>query len=128
MKIHLLNDKTAVLFGADTRCVQCDTDGTLHIGVVDVIVSNNKNCALPKLSDGLYNVTFECSDGLYKIGTHTARNGYLSTSKKHTETELALLLRVEALERTVSTLTAQVNHLVERFDTNSLNYIITGDN
>ncbi|MBQ8289319.1 MAG: hypothetical protein IJY01_00405 [Clostridia bacterium] len=127
MRLYLLNNKRAVLFGADARCINADTDGTLHIGITPVTVTKGERCGIPCLTDGPYKVTFECADGTYLVGTHTVRNGLLAPSKKYSENELDLLLRVEALERAVATLTEKVEHLVKRFDTNSLNYL-TGDN
>lgn len=127
MKLYLLNNKRAILFGADARCINADTDGTLHIGITPVTVTKGERCGIPRLTDGAYKVTFECADEIYTVGTHTVRNGLITPSKKYSENELDLLIRVEALERTVATLTEKVEHLVKRFDTDSLNYL-TGDN
>lgn len=128
MRIHLFNDKTAVVHGIDARNIIADKCGTLLIGGKKIPVFASRLTTLPSIPDSTYIVKFEGDDGaVYNIGSVAIHNGGIVSNKSYTERELALRHSLDEAEDRIAELTERVDTLEKIFDTDSLNFLIPPD-
>lgn len=131
MNIQLFLNKKGLIYGGDNKRICCDRAGVLKIGGSEIAVSG-MDCVMPLLfygASGEYDASYTTSDGeVYRLEKVAVRSGRIlpppSTAVElmelHSREDKAELERAEIKER--------LERLSNIFDTNSLNFIIGGNN
>lgn len=129
MRIHLFNDRNAVLYGYNPHNLISDKPGTLNVGSKVIRVSSDNAIPFTNVHDGTYMASFVSDDGIaYDIGRVTVHNGGIITNRTYTEREIELKHALDRAEDKISELVEKVNVLENIFDTNSLNFLIPPEN
>lgn len=128
MKIQTFNNMKGLIHGADARRIDCDKEGILRIGTVEIHVSPGGDSVLPLLFNGCtgnYKATFTDLLGqVYDLGKVQVRGGRVLPPTP-TEAELMdLRYRLDEMEEKYNLLSEQLRELSNIFDTNSLNFLI----
>lgn len=129
MTLHIFNDKTGVIHGADAKRIKSAHSGALSIGGKIVEILADEPAAVPVLCDGVFPATFKKADGEeYSLGTYNVRGGNIIPRQDFTAEEIRLRHRVDALEESLAELEASTTEEIEKlknmFDTNALNFLI----
>lgn len=132
MKIQVFLNKKGLIYGEDTKRITSDMDGTLIIGDTEIIVKSNENCVLPLLfygASGRYDATFKNTKGeVYSLDKVTLRNGRIIPAPSSEVKIAELTYRADKAEKERDELNEKIEDLSKIFDTNSLNFIIGGNN
>lgn len=124
-------NKKGLIYGKNPNRITCDVDGTLKIGGTKITVKSKEDCVLPTLfygASGYYDATFTTRDEVYELGKIEVRNGRISSPPSHMLELMDLRCRADRAESERDAIKKDVKELQEIFDTNSLNFIIKGEN
>ena len=125
MRIHLFNDRSAVLFGYNPHSLISDKPGTLNVGSKVIRVSSDNAIPFVDVHDGTYMSSFVADDGTsYDIGRVNVHNGGITANRTYTEREIELKHSLDRAEDKIAELIEKVDVLEHIFDTNSLNFLI----
>ena len=131
MKIQLFKNDKGIIHGLDPKRITCDIGGVLKIGTTKIEVKPDTENIFPLLfcgATGKYKASFTSDSGcVYEIAVVTVKGGRVLPP---TETALEIMeLRcfVEYLEDKCEKMEAEIDELKHIFDTNSLNFIIKGE-
>lgn len=131
MKIQLFKNDKGIIHGLDPKRITCDIGGVLKIGTTKIEVKPDTENIFPLLFNGAtgkYKASFTSDSGcVYEIAVVTVKGGRVLPP---TETALEIMeLRcfVEYLEDKCEKMEAEIDELKHIFDTNSLNFIIKGE-
>lgn len=132
MKIQVFLNKRGLIYGADTKRITADEEGILTIGNTDIVVMPCEECVLPQLfygASGVYDATFKTTKGeVYHLDKVSVRNGRILPPPS-TAVEIAeLICRADKAEAERGRINERIEELSNIFDTNSLNFLIKGDN
>lgn len=131
MIIQLFNNKYFLIHGEDNKRLKCERSGTLRIGNADIPVTANEECVLPALFFGAsadFKATFTTIDGVeYDGGKVSIRSGRLLAAPSEKVEMMELHLRCDDAEKRLIKAEEDVDRLKKIFDTNSLNFIIKGE-
>lgn len=131
MTITLLNNKTGVIHGEDSKRINCDKQGVLAIGKTSVAISPNNNEIMPLIyhgATGVYTATFTDVLGVaYDLGRVEVHNGRISSPSPFALDLLQLKCRADFAEAEAKALREEIEKLKGIFDTNSLNFLIKGE-
>ena len=128
MKIQTFSNMKGLIYGADPKRIECDVDGVLKIGGMDINVTASSESIMPLLfygSTGNYKATFTDKTGkVYEIEKVAVRGGRILPPDKITVDLMDLRCKIDALEIKFDDLFAEITKLKNIFDTNSLNFLI----
>lgn len=128
MILQIFKNGKGLIYGNDSKRIQCAIDGTLKIGTTETIVSAESESIMPLLfngSNGEHKATFTSILGnVYELANVTVKGGRI-VPPSQTAVELAeLRYKSEILEAECEALRNEVCELRNIFDTNSLNFLI----
>lgn len=131
MIIQLFNNKNFLIYGDDNKRLTCDRSGTLRIGNTDIPVTANEECVLPALFFGAsadFKATFTTLDGVeYDGGKISIRSGRVLAAPSEKIEMMTLHVRCDEAEKRLKKAEEDLERLKNIFDTNSLNFIIKGE-
>lgn len=131
MIIALLNNNTGLIHGDDPKRISCEKSGTLFIGKTSLDLSSKENDIMPLLfhgATGMYAARYTASDGTeYDLGKVEVQNGRISSPPPIALEILSLKSRADIAEAEAVILRQEVEALKNIFDTNSLNFLIKGE-
>ena len=130
MKIQLFLNKTGLIYGDNAKRIKCDVGGVVDIGGTQIVVEANHNNVLPTLfygATGIYDATFTTTDGeVYNLGRVEVRNGRISSPPPTAVEFMRVNVRADEAEKERNEMKRDIRILSKIFDTNSLNFIIGG--
>lgn len=129
MKIQLLLDKTGLVYGTDNKRISCESAGILKIGNTDITVTV-EGSILPTLfygASGMYDASYISNGEEYDLGKVEIRNGRISSPSPTAVEFMRVRHRADVAEMERDKMKADIDELRNIFDTNSLNFIIGGD-
>lgn len=131
MKIQIFKNDKGVIHGLDPKRITCDIGGVLKIGTAKIDVKPDTENIFPLLFNGAtgkYRASFTSDIGtVYELAVVTVKGGRVLPP---TETALEIIeLRstIDYLEDKCEKMEAEIDELKHIFDTNSLNFIIKGE-
>ena len=131
MIIQLFNNKNFLIHGEDNKRLTCEKSGTLRIGDTDVPVKAGEECILPALFFGAsadFKTTFIADDGaVYDGGRISVRSGRILAAPSERVEMMELHIRLDEAEKRLKQAEDDLEKLKHIFDTNSLNFIIKGE-
>lgn len=131
MRIQLFKNGKGLIHGEDSRRISCDIEGTLRIGTAEVKVASNEESIMPQLFNGAsgnYNASFTTDVGtVYLLERVTIKGGRIVPPSQTSVELMELRCRADALEVRCDRLETEVRILKNIFDTNSLNFLIKGE-
>lgn len=131
MKITTFKNKKGLIHGRDPKRIACKMSGVLKIGTTTIDVVANEDCIFPILfygSTGDYDATFTTTDGtVYSLGKVMVRGGRVAPPSQTAVELMELRCRADMAETERDELRAEIEKLKNIFDTNSLNFLIKGD-
>lgn len=121
MQITLFNNNKGLVHGNDHARIECTRSGVLKIGSTEISVSGNSKNIMPMLfygCTGEYYGTFSTNDGeQYDLGKIIVRNGWVQPPDETAVELMKITVRTDEIEK-------KFEELNQRFDTNSLNFLI----
>ena len=130
MIIQLFSNNRALIFGEDDKRLYCDKDGTLRIGDAEINIKAKEHCVLPLLFYGAsadYKAQYVTPNGTYDCGKVAVRNGRIISAPPEKVDMMELHLRSDNADEEREKMKADIEKLKRIFDTNSLNFIIKGE-
>lgn len=131
MIIQLFNNKNFLVHGADNKRLTCERSGTLRIGDAEIPVKANEENVLPPLFFGAsadFKASFVTADGdIYDGGKVSIRSGRLLSAPPEKVEMMELHIRCDEAEKRLKIAEKDLDKLKKLFDTNSLNFIIKGE-
>lgn len=131
MKIQLFNNRTGLIHGRDLKRINSEVDGVLKIGNTDINVFADGESIFPLLFNGAtgdYVATFtDCNGVCYSLDKVRVRHGRIIPPTPIMVELMELKCRAETSEAAIEALQKEVISLGKIFDTNSLNFIIGGE-
>ena len=131
MRIQLFKNGKGLIHGEDSRRIGCAIEGTLKIGTAVVNVASISESIMPQLfngSSGTYNASFTTDEGnVYVLERVTIKGGRIVPPSQTSVELMELRCRVDVLEDRCNRLENKVDELDNIFDTNSLNFLIKGE-
>jgi hypothetical protein len=132
MNIQLFLNKKGLIYGGDNKRICCDRAGVLKIGGTEIAVTNNIDCIMPQLfygASGDYEATYTTHDGeVYRLEKVAVRNGRVLPPPSTAVELMELHCREDKAELERAEIKERLEELSNIFDTNSLNFIIGGNN
>jgi hypothetical protein len=117
-----------LIYGADSRRIGCDKEGTLAIGGTEIRISPEAESVMPLLFNGCtgdYKATFTDKDGkVYELEKVAVRGGRILPPPQTTVELMELRVRADNLEKGYAALQEEMRDLRNIFDTDSLNFLI----
>lgn len=130
MNIQLFLNKKGLIWGGDNKRINCDRAGVLKIGGTEISVSNN-DCIMPLLfygASGDYEATYTTNGEVYRLEKVAVRNGRILPPPSSAVELMELHCREDKAEIERAEMRSELEELKNIFDTNSLNFIIGGNN
>lgn len=131
MIIQLFNNKNFLVHGEDNKRLTCERSGTLRIGNAEIPVKANEENVLPPLFFGAsadFKVSFVTAEGdTYDGGKVSVRSGRLISAPPEKVEMMELHIRCDETEKQLREAREDIDRLKKIFDTNSLNFIIKGE-
>jgi hypothetical protein len=131
VKIQLFKNDKGIIFGSDPKRISCDIGGVLRIGSTKIEVKAATENIFPLLfngSTGKYKATFTSEIGtVYELAEVTVKGGRVLPPSQTAIEFMELRCRMEYLEAKCLELSDEIVRLNGIFDTNSLNFIIKGE-
>lgn len=130
MNIQLFLNKKGLIWGGDNKRINCDRAGVLKIGGAEISVSDN-DCIMPLLfygASGDYEATYTTNGEVYRLERVAVRNGRILAPPSSAVELMELHCREDRAEIERAEMRSQIEELSKIFDTNSLNFIIGGNN
>ena len=125
MKITTFKNMKGLIHGGDPKRIGCDRAGVLKIGKTEVAISSGEDAIMPLLFNGCsgdYDATFTTAAGVvYKLEQVEVRDGWIKAPPPTTVELMELRCRMDGAED-------KIEKLENIFDTNSLNFLIKGEN
>ena len=131
MKIQLFKNDKGIIHGLDSKRITCDIGGVLKIGTAKIEVKPDTENIFPLLFNGgtgKYKASFTSDSGcVYELAVVTVKGGRVLPPTE-TALEIAeLRSTIEYLEDRYERMEEAIEELRNIFDTNSLNFIIKGE-
>ena len=131
MKIQLFKNDKGIIHGLDPKRITCDIGGVLKIGSAKITVEPSVENIFPLLFNGAtgkYRASFTSEIGTeYELAVVTVKGGRVLPPTE-TALEMAeLRSTLEYLEDRCAKMEEDIENLKNIFDTNSLNFIIKGE-
>lgn len=127
MKVQTFRNKKGLIYGADSKRIECDREGVLKIGTFELSITDTETI-LPVLfngSTGIYSATFTDKYGdVFDLGKVTIRGGRIEPPPQNAVDFMELRCRCESLEDRCERAEEEIRRLSNIFDTNSLNFLI----
>lgn len=131
MKITLLKQHKGMIHGIDPKRIECASEGTLTIGHTQIAVAEGVSSILPQLfygGTGVYKASFTDKSGrVYELEPVTVKGGRIQPPPPTSIEILDLRCRAEEADADRDKLREKITELENIFDTNSLNFIIKGE-
>jgi hypothetical protein len=130
MIIQLFCNSKALIYGEDNKRIYCDEEGTLKIGDTEINVKAKEECVLPLLFFGAsadYKAQYVTPNGIYDLGKVAVRSGRIKPAPSEKVEMMELHLRSDNADEERRKMKADIEKLKHIFDTNSLNFIIKGE-
>lgn len=131
MKIQLFKNDKGIIYGADFKRISCSIGGVLKIGSAKIEVEADKDNIFPLLFNGgtgKYKASYITEIGtVYELAEVTVKGGRVLPPSPVDVELMELRCRTEALEDRCAKMEGEINDLKHIFDTNSLNFIIKGE-
>lgn len=128
MKIQIFKNGKGLIYGADSKRIGCDIEGTLSIGSVEINVSPEADSIMPLLFNGcsgVYNASFKSVSGsVYPLERVTVKGGRIVPPSQTSIELMELRCRLDAFEEEIEATRKEMDELRNIFDTNSLNFLI----
>ena len=126
MKIQILKNGKGLIYGPDSKRIECDIKGVLTIGSAVIDVSGES--IMPMLvngSSGEHMASFTTELGyVYDLGKVKIRAGRIVSPTQSEIEKVELLCRIDLLEDKCKEMEDKLVELSNIFDTNSLNFLI----
>jgi hypothetical protein len=117
-----------LIYGADSKRIECDTEGILRIGTTEISITPGAESIMPLLFNGCtgdYKATFTSKDGkVYELEKVAVRGGRILPPPQTAVELMELRVRADELEARYEALSEEIRELSNIFDTNSLNFLI----
>lgn len=128
MTLHIFNDNTGVIFGADSARIRSTVIGALSIAGKVIELRCEEPVNLPAINDGVHVAKFTADNGtVYTLGSYNVRGGNIIPRQDLTAEEINLRHRVDALEESLAELSKttaeEIYNLKHMFDTDALNFL-----
>ena len=131
MNIQLFLNKKGLIWGSDNKRIRCDRAGVLKIGGSEITVSTTESI-LPQLfygASGDYEAIFTTNNGeVYTLEKVAVRSGRILPPPSTVVELMELRCRADEAEKERAAMGKKLEDLSNIFDTNSLNFIIKGEN
>jgi hypothetical protein len=131
MNIQLFLNKKGLIWGGDNKRIGCERAGVLKIGGSEIAVSGT-DCVMPLLfygASGDFEASYTTSDGeVYKLEKVAVRSGRILPPPSSAVEIMELHCREDNAELERADIKGRLDKLSKIFDTNSLNFIIGGNN
>lgn len=131
MKIQIFKNDKGLIYGADPKRITSDISGMLKIGTAKIEVVGGKENIFPLLFNGgtgKYKPTFTSEIGtVYEIAEVVVKGGRILPPSAVDVELMELRCNYEALETKCAEMSRDIEELKHIFDTNSLNFIIKGE-
>ena len=128
MRIALFNNRKGLIHGSDSKRIGCEKDGTLKIGMTEIIISSKAEAIMPLLINGCtgnYDATFTDICGVvYNLEKVEIRGGRIAPPSDVSMELMELRIRADVAEQENERLREELQELKNIFDTNSLNFLI----
>lgn len=128
MRIQIFKNGKGLIYGADTKRIGCDIEGTLSIASVEINISSKSESIMPLLFNGCsgtYNAVFKSDSGsVYQLERVTVKGGRIVPPSQASIDHMELQCRLEILEEEIASARNEMDELRNIFDTNSLNFLI----
>ena len=128
MTITTFKNMKGLIHGPDPKRISCEVAGVLKIGTTEITVPPGTNAIMPVLFYGCtgdYPATFTTADGkVYNLEKVAVRGGRIQPPDSTTVELMELHCRADAAEAECETLREEIRRLDNKFDTNSLNFLI----
>lgn len=132
MNIQLYLNHKGLIYGGDAKRICCEKQGILTIGENEIAVSANEDCVMPLLfygASGDYDATFKTAKGeVYNLEKVAVRKGRILSPPSTAVKLMELHCRADSAEKERDAMKKDIEDLRNIFDTNSLNFIIKGEN
>ena len=131
MRLQIFKNDKGIIYGTDPKRITCDIGGVLKIGSAKIEIEAGQENIFPLLfngSTGKYKASFTSEAGcVYDIAEVTVKGGRVLPPSQVALEFMELRCRIEALEDTCDEQEKELERLNNIFDTNSLNFIIKGE-
>ena len=132
MNIQLFLNHKGLIYGGDDKRIKCTKTGTLKIGSTVIDVKANEDCVMPLLFYGVsgeFDATFTTVKGeVYNLEKVAVRSGRILSPPSTVVQLMELTYRADEAEKEREAMGRRLEELSNIFDTNSLNFIIKGEN
>lgn len=131
MKIQLFLNKKGLIWGGNNKRIECERAGVLKIGGTEITVSSDTECIMPLLfygASGDYDATYTTNGKVYTLEKVAVRNGWILPPPSYAVELMELHVRADNAELERDKINGKLEELSNIFDTNSLNFIIGGNN
>jgi hypothetical protein len=128
MIITTFKNMKGLIHGPDPKRISCEVAGVLKIGSAEITVPPGTNAIMPMLfygCTGYYPATFTTADGrVYNLEKVAVRGGWIQPPNSTVVELMELHCRADAAENECEALREEIRRLDNKFDTNSLNFLI----
>lgn len=132
MNIQLFSNHKGLIYGGDDKRIKCVESGTLMIGNAVIEVKANEDCVMPLLFYGVsgeFDARFTTMKGeVYNLEKVAVRSGRILPPPSTAVQLMELTCRADTAEKERAAMSQKLEELSNIFDTNSLNFIIKGEN
>lgn len=127
MTIQTFKNMKGLIFGKDTKRIECAKDGVLKIGSTEIPIAGN-DVIMPVLfhgCTGVYEASFTDTHGkVYRLEDVTIKGGRIVPPSPTAVQIMELQCRAEFAEQECEYLRERIRELSNIFDTDSLNFLI----
>jgi hypothetical protein len=128
MKITTFKNMKGLIHGSDSKRISCDQSGVLKIAETEIKISKGIDAIMPMLfygCTGCFPATFTTVNGkLYNLEKVTVKSGWIQPPNNLAVELMELRCRADAAESERDALREEIRRLDNKFDTNSLNFLI----
>lgn len=131
MKIQLFLNNKGLIWGGNNKRIECERAGVLKIGGTEITVSSGSENIMPQLfygASGDYDATYTTNGKVYTLEKVAVRNGWILPPPSYAVELMELHVRADNAELERDKINGKLEELSNIFDTNSLNFIIGGNN
>jgi hypothetical protein len=128
MTITTFKNMKGLIHGSNPKRICCKVAGILKVGTTEITVPPGTKTIMPMLFHGCtgdYPATFTTSDGkVYTLEKVAVRGGWIQPPNSTTVELMELHCRADEAEAECEALREEIRRLDNKFDTNSLNFLI----
>ena len=128
MVIQTFNNMKGLIYGSNSKRIECSKGGVLRIGGAEISVSPDGETIVPVLcngSNGEYKATFTDDLGrVYELEKVTIRGGRIVPPPQAVTDLAEFRCRLDVLEGLCESIQEEIRKLNNIFDTNALNFLI----